>query len=405
MHDRHPPAPAPSGGHLAKLRRLLPDLLAALEAVVSAESPSGDAECLSRCASVVETLGEDVLGAAPERLGAGRGSVGLRWSWREGRPAWGPAAGGSGKGAGSRKVVLLAHMDTVWPEGTLARWPFEVTGDRATGPGIFDMKAGLVQAIFALSLVEDRTGVVLLVTPDEEVGSPASRAWIEEEAAGADAVLVLEPSSAGALKTGRKGTGEYRVAVSGRAAHAGLEPEKGTNALVELAHQVLAVEGVARPAVGTTAVPTLATAGSRSNVVPASASLTIDVRVASEAEGRRVDAAMRALRPVVAGTTLEVSGGMNRPPMEPSSCLALFDRAAAVAAALGMAPLESVTVGGGSDGNFTAAMGVPTLDGLGAVGDGAHAEGEHVLVSAMPERAALVAGLIEDLLGGSRDPA
>lgn len=210
---------------------------------------------------------------------------------------------------------------------------------------------------------------------------------------------MLEPSAGGALKTARKGVSTYRVEVQGRAAHAGLEPEKGANALIELAHQVLHLEALARPEMGTTVTPTVAGAGTTTNTVPAVAYVDVDVRVASGAEQQRVDQAMHALSATVAGTAVVVSGGPNRPPLPAFSSAALAARAVGLAAELGLGPLATCEVGGGSDGNFTAALGVPTLDGLGAVGDGAHARGEHVLVSAMPERAALVAALLEDLLG------
>jgi glutamate carboxypeptidase len=234
-------------------------------------------------------------------------------------------------------------------------------------------------------------GLTVLVTGDEELGSPSSRALIEEEAAGCAAALVLEASAdGGALKTERKGVSLYRVRVSGRAAHAGLEPERGVNASVELAHQVLAVNGLGDAGRGTTVTPTLASAGTTTNTVPAVAEFAVDVRVRDTAEQDRVAAAMRGLRPVLDGARLEVAGGPNRPPLDAGASAGLFARAAALAGA---------AVGGGSDGNFTAGVGTPTLDGLGAVGGGAHADHEHVLVAALPGRVALVAALVAELLG------
>jgi len=378
-------ADAPAGPDLlAALRRRTPELLAATEALVEVESPSADRAAVARGAGRVAEVGGRVLGAAPERLDGG-GWPALRWRF------------------GTPRVLLLAHLDTVWPLGTVARWPFRVEGDRATGPGVFDMKAGLVQGLFAVAALTSREGVELLVTADEELGSPGSRALVEDAARGAVAALVLEPSAAGALKVGRKGVATYTLCVEGRAAHAGLEPERGANALVELATAVLAAAALARPERGTTVTPTTAAAGSAGNVVPAAARAGLDVRVADVAEQRRVDAALAELaagRRVVPGTRLTVAGGQNRPPLQPSASAALFARARSLGETLGLGTLAGVSVGGGSDGNFAAALGTPTLDGLGAVGDGAHAEGEHVSVSALAERAALVSALVAGLLGG-----
>jgi glutamate carboxypeptidase len=262
------------------------------------------------------------------------------------------------------------------------------------------MKSGLVLGLHALASLDDLDGVTLLVNSDEEIGSLSSRALVEETARGARAALVLEPAVDGALKTARKGVGFYRLDVTGRAAHAGLEPEKGANALVALADALTTITTFANPALGTTVTPTTATAGSARNVVPASASSEIDVRGESADELTRVDDAIRGLRPCVDGTAFSIGGGINRPPMAAGSSDALFARATAIAARLGMAPLRGEAVGGGSDGNFTAGVGVPTLDGLGAVGGGAHARDEHVVVASMPERAALVAALISELLRG-----
>lgn len=362
---------------LARLRARTPAMVAALGALVTAESPSTDRDAVAACADVAAGIGAALLGAPPGRLGGGH----LRWRW-----------------PGTPRVLLLGHLDTVWPRGTTARWPFRVDGDRATGPGCFDMKAGIVQGLEAVAALDDPAGVTVLLTADEELGSPGSRGLVEEAAEGAAAALVLEPSGpGGALKTARKGVALYEVTVTGRAAHAGLEPERGANALVELAHQLLALKGLGGAGGGTTVIPTLAAAGTASNVVPATARCTVDVRVPDAAEQARVDTAMAALRPVSAGTAVRVTGGANRPPLERAASAGLYRTAVAVAAGLGLPPLAEVAVGGGSDGNFTAGRGVPTLDGLGAVGSGAHAEGEHVLVPAMPERAALVAGLIAAL--------
>jgi glutamate carboxypeptidase len=262
------------------------------------------------------------------------------------------------------------------------------------------MKAGLVQGLFALSaLIEtgaERPPVVLLVTSDEEIGSPAGREPIEDVARDAAAVLVIEPSADGRIKIARKGVSNYDLQVTGRSAHAGLEPEKGINALVAAARMVLDVADVAAPELGTTVTPTLASAGTTRNTVPSAATVALDVRAATVAEQQRVDDAVRAIRPHN-GATLTVEGGINRPPLEEGSGAHLLELAQRAAGTCGLPPLETAKVGGGSDGNLTAALGVPTLDGLGAVGAGAHAEGEYVLVPAMPERAALLAALIVEI--------
>lgn len=351
-----------------------------LEALVLAESPSADDAATEAAARLVDDLFLEHLGTRGAWIADGaRGH--LLWS-----------------GGGPVEVLLIGHVDTVWPSGTTSRWPFTVTDGRASGPGAFDMKAGLVQGIHALKELDDLTGVAFLVTTDEEVGSPTSRQLVEQTAQGARAALVLEPSAGGALKSVRKGVSNYSLVVHGRAAHAGLEPEKGANAAVELAHQVLGLLDFADPSVGTTVTPTVMSAGTTTNTVPASAQVTIDVRACEPPEQERVDRALRGLSARTAGTSIELLGGINRPPLAATSSADLLVLARKVAADLGMPALQDVAVGGGSDGNFTAGIGVPTLDGLGAVGDGAHAEGEHVLVSAMPERTALVRGLVTQLL-------
>ena len=385
------PADAPLNDLVTRLSGRRDAMVDLLEALVSSESPSDDPDRLAATTDLVAARGEALLGRAPERP-ASTGAPALRWSL--------PATGPDGR-PDAGPVVLLAHLDTVWPAGTTARWPFSVVGDRATGPGAFDMKAGLVQALFALAAL-DGSGlahpeVVLLVTADEEIGSPAGRALVEAAAHGARAVLVLEASApGGALKVARKGVGNYWLHVTGRAAHAGLEPELGVNALVAAAGLVLALAGVADADAGTTVTPTLARAGSAQNTVPASASVAVDVRATSVAEQTRVDEALRALT-VEGGASVHVEGGINRPPLEEALAADLLAVARRAAGRCGLPPLEAVRVGGGSDGNFTAALGVPTLDGLGAVGGGAHAEGEHVLVSTLPERAALLAALVVEL--------
>jgi len=347
-----------------------------LAALVQTESPSSDADACGRCADVVVELGRRHLGIDAERHDCG-GHPAVLWRL----------------GTAPTKVLLVGHFDTVWPLGTLAELPYDVRDGRATGPGVFDMKAGIVQGLHALASLEDTDGIAFLLTSDEEIGSPGSRRLIEDEARGARAALVLEPSADGALKTARKGVGMYTLTVAGRAAHAGLEPEKGVNALVELAHQVHAVTAIARPEIGTTVTPTVAVAGTATNVVPEEARVEVDVRCATPEEQARVDAEMRALAPVLDGAHLRLAGGPNRPPMPVSSGRELFE----LAVSLAPFPVRGVEVGGGSDGNFTAGVGTPTLDGLGAVGDGAHARHEWTDVEAMVPRPRLLADLLRHL--------
>jgi glutamate carboxypeptidase len=388
VNPAEPAAVPPSGmlsALLSGLREAGPRMVAEVAELVGCESPSDDIPATLACVEIVDRLGTAALGRPAERIEVD-GRTHLRW-----------------RNHGSRRVLLLGHCDTVWPHGTLARWPFSVTGDRATGPGIFDMKAGLVQIFHALSAISaltalsgqpDLSGISVLVTTDEELGSPTSRGLIESEAEGAAAAFVLEASAGAALKTVRKGVSLYRVLAHGRAAHAGLEPEAGVNASVEIAHQVLAINELGDPTMATTVTPTVLRGGRTTNTVPDAAEIAVDVRAASVTEQHRVDDAMRALTPVLPGGRLTVEGGINRPPLDAVSSADLFDLAQRVQAGLGLPALEAVAVGGGSDGNFTAGIGTPTLDGLGAVGDHAHAEGEWASVSALPERAALLAGLI-----------
>lgn len=359
------------------LHRLLDDI----RELVETESPSTDLDAVARSAEVVARLGTAHLGVPPEHIVVD-GVTHLRWRF-------GPGP----------HVLLLAHHDTVWPHGTLERIPYAVTDGVLRGPGCFDMLAGLVMALHAVAALPTPDGVCLLVTGDEELGSPSSRALIEAEAREASAVLVLEASVGdGDLKTARKGTSMYEVEVVGRAAHAGLEPDKGVNATIELAHQVPAVAALADPSAGTTVTPTSASAGTTLNTVPGAARFTVDVRAWSAAEQERVDAGMHALEPALEGAKLVVHGGINRPPLEESMSARLFDRAVDVATRLGLPVPGQAAVGGASDGNFAAGVGTPTLDGLGAVGGGAHAEDEHVLVDRLVDRTILLHGLLHGLL-------
>ncbi|GHD61600.1 glutamate carboxypeptidase [Streptomyces mirabilis] len=365
----------------------LPAMLADLEELVVRESFSADHAALARSAEVVGALGARLLGAAAETIVVD-GVTHLRWTF------------------GTPRVLLLGHHDTVWPVGSLETHPWSVADGIARGPGVLDMKAGLVQMFHALASLPSPEGVCVLVNGDEEIGSPTSRELIEEAARGCAATFVLEASAneEGALKTARKGTSRYEVVVHGKAAHAGLEPHRGINAAVEAAHQVLAVAGLGAsagtagttgPVLGaTTITPTLMSAGSTLNTVPALARISVDVRAPTLAAQDRTDELMRALTARTPGARLTVRGGKQRPPMEPESSAELFALASRIASELGQEPLRGVAVGGASDGNFTAAAGCPTLDGLGAVGSGAHADTEHVQVARMIPRTRLLAQLV-----------
>jgi glutamate carboxypeptidase len=360
-------------------------MLAALERLVRAESPSDDKSRCDACADLVEALFLDRTGVrAVRHRRRDRGDhLEIRLA-----PA---AANGA-----ANPIVLLCHHDTVWPAGTLARLPFRVDGERVSGPGSYDMKAGIVEAAFALAAARSRRPVIVLSTSDEEIGSSSSRGLIEETAATASAVLVLEPAtSGGAIKTARKGIADFTLLVEGRAAHAGVEPEKGISAVEELAHQTLALKALANPAVGTTVNVGVVEGGTRPNVVAAAARAEIDVRFSRASEASRIVEAIRGLQPRLDGARIEIRGGVDRPPMERSEgTVRLAQLAQRIARELGFALAESAT-GGGSDGNFTAALGVPTLDGLGPDGGGAHADSEHLLVDSWLRRTELLQRLIE----------
>lgn len=377
-------------GLLAEAARRHSGLLDDLRGLVETESPSSDLDAIRRSAEAVAALVARRL--RPEEIETlvidGCSHLRIRWD------------------DGPRRLLLLAHHDTVWPLGTLEQLPWSVRDGVIRGPGVFDMKLGLVQAVHALAILEENAdplpnGVTLLVTGDEELGSPTSRALIEEEAAVSDAVLVLEAAAdGGALKSARKGVSQYTILARGRASHAGLEPEAGVNAGLELAHQLLAVSGWGDAEAETTVTPTVLSAGTTENTVPAQARAAVDVRAWTRLEQERIDRAFRALSPVIPGAALEILGGVNRPPFEEEQARALYERARAVAGRLGIPVPGSARVGGASDGNFTAGLGVPTLDGLGAVGGGAHALSEHALEEFIDGRVALLAGLMAAILQG-----
>ena len=370
--------------------------LEALQGLVNHESPSHDKPALDALARVLA-----------ERLAAIGGQVAM-----VANPDGGDhlIARFFDQGGATRPTLVLGHFDTVWPVGTLATMPCRVEGDRLFGPGVYDMKASLVQVEFALRAIREVglrpvRPVEFLLTSDEEVGSPTSRALIEERARLANHVLVIEPPLAsGALKTGRKGVGAYRLMVEGRAAHAGVEPEKGVSAVEELARQVLALHALTDLGAGTSVNVGLIAGGSGANVVAARAEARVDVRARTIAQAETLDAAIRALQPHHPDARLTITGGINRPPMERTpGGLALFERARRVGLGLGL-DLGEGSTGGGSDGNFTAALGVPTLDGLGIEGAGAHATHEQIDLASFPVRAALLAGLILDPGPDRSDP-
>ncbi|WP_432975352.1 M20 family metallopeptidase [Dactylosporangium sp. CA-233914] len=355
-----------------------------LAELIEVESPSSDLDALARCADTVAALGTRCTGTAPERVVVADRPH-LRWRF----------------GPGPARVVLLGHYDTVWPRGTLARWPFSVDGDRATGPGIVDMKGGLVILFHALAALDDLDGVAVVVNADEEIGSPTSTALIQDTARGAAGALVLEGSSRGRLKVARKGIAHYTVRVTGRASHAGNAPHLGVNAGVEISHQILRIAALGDPQRSTTVTPTDAVCGTTSNTVPGTARVSVDVRSFDAAELRRVDAALRGLEPVLPGAHVELEAGAARPAMPETAAAELFALAQRLSERLTGRAAEGEAVGGGSDGNLTADVGVRTLDGLGAIGGNAHAEGEWIQLSSLPDRAALVSSLVA-AIGRSR---
>jgi glutamate carboxypeptidase len=306
-------------------------------------------------------------------------------------------------GASSAKsILLLGHLDTVWEMGTLTDMPFQIRDGRAYGPGIYDMKSGIVCGIWALKALatlglSPRGPIRAFMNADEELSSIAFREQLLAEARRARAVLVLEPAAThGALKTARKGVGEFQITVRGRSAHAGINPSAGVNAISELARQILRIEKLARPQRGLTLNVDMIHGGTRSNVIPELAVARVDVRVPTALDSKKIERKMRALSPIHPEAKLEISGGVNRPPLERKMASALFHKAQALGRQMGL-ELKEASTGGGSDGNFTAALGIPTLDGLGGTGDGAHARHEHVIVRELPQRAALLAALLATL--------
>jgi glutamate carboxypeptidase len=365
----------------------LPNMLRTLETFVCAESPSTEKAPADLCAQIiaaewrkrrvqVETLEQKHRGAH------------LRITCAPGRTKR------------CSQLLVLGHYDTVYASGTLAKMPFRSAAGRVFGPGVFDMKGGIVQALFALDAMQ-QTGaalskkIVFLWTSDEEIGSESSRKLLEAEAKRSDAVFVLEPAlgAKGLLKTARKGVGDAEIVVRGRASHAGLAPEKGVNAIHELALQIALVKKWNDVKRGVSVNVGLVAGGTRPNVIPDQARAVLDLRALRIVDMQTIDKQLRGLRPILPGARVAVRGGFNRAPLERKISAKLFERASVLAKAMGFT-IGEATAGGGSDGNLTAALGVPTLDGLGAVGDGAHSPGEHILARTMPQRAALLAALL-----------
>jgi glutamate carboxypeptidase len=365
----------------------LPEMLRTLKAFVCAESPSTEKPATDACAELIANEWKK-RGVTVELIAQKHRGAHIRIT---------KAASGS-KPRG--QLLVLGHYDTVYASGTLSRMPFRVAGGRIHGPGVFDMKAGIVQALFALDAIQHLRAalskkLVFLWTSDEEIGSESSRKLLEAEAKRSDAVFVLEPSLGprGLLKTARKAVGEAEFIVHGRASHAGLAPEKGVNAIHELALQIARLRDWNDHARGISVNAGFVAGGTRPNVIPDVAKAIVDLRALRISDMQKIEKRLRRLRPILQGAKLEVRGGFNRPPLERKHSVELFRRASALAKRMGLA-IGEATAGGGSDGNLTAALGVPTLDGLGAVGDGAHSNGEYIVARTMPQRAALLAALL-----------
>jgi len=373
--------------HLKLMRKKLPQMVETLRKLTLLESPSLEKEPADRCAQLLAQEWRR-RGARVEVLKQKHRGDHLRITWD------------AGTKAKRGQLFVLGHYDTVYPAGTLEKMPFRVRGGKAYGPGTFDMKAGIVQAMFALEALQETKAklekrLVFLWSSDEEIGSESSRKLIEAEARRSDAVFVLEPSLGpkGLLKTSRKGVGEAQLIVHGRASHAGLAPEEGVNAIHELAAQIARLEKWNDFKRGVTINADIISGGTRTNVIPAQASATLDLRAWRIGDMKKLEKRLHAIKPVHRGAHVEIRGGFDRPPLERRHSSALFAKAESIAQEMGLR-IGEAAAGGGSDGNFTAALGIPTLDGLGAVGDGAHSTHEHVVVKTMAERAALLTGLL-----------
>ena len=371
----------------SSLRSRLPQMLEVLRELVLQESPTTEKAPADRCCGFL----------ADQWLFRGGIIHVLKQKHRGNhlRVVWPPTAARP-----SGQLLVLGHYDTVYPTGTLRGMPFRTAGGKVFGPGTFDMKAGIVQALFAFEALQSlripvAKNIVFLWTSDEEIGSESSRGVIEAEAKRSDAVFVLEPSLGprGLLKTSRKGVGQAELTVRGRASHAGLAPEKGVNAIHELSAQIARIERWNDLRRGVNINADIIEGGSRANVIAERAKATLDLRAWRVADMRTLESRLHSLKPIHRGAKLEITGGFDRPPLERKYSAELYTRAKSLAKQIGFS-LGEAAAGGGSDGNFTAALGVPTLDGLGAVGDGAHSIREHVLAKTMPQRAALLAALL-----------
>ncbi len=374
---------------VALARRDLPEVLGDLRRLVETETPSTDKAALDAGIGDIEAWLVDRLGRPAART-------------RHEGGEHGDVLDVTFAGTDPGTVLLLCHYDTVWPIGTVTEWPFSIDGDRCTGPGCLDMKLGIVHAVFALRLLREldipRPAVRFLLNGDEEVGSPTSQAHIQRACTQAAATLVLEPSREGMVKVRRKGLGLFDLAVNGVESHAGLDPEAGASAIHALTELVPAVTSLAAPERGTTINVGRIVGGTGRNVVAGRAFCEIDVRIQDPAEMSRIDAGFAALGSTDDRITIELGGGWNRPPMNPNPpSEALFERARAAAQDIGRS-LEGTAVGGVSDANFVSALGLPVLDGLGAVGAGPHSRDEHIVPSRSPAQIAMLAGLINRLV-------
>jgi glutamate carboxypeptidase len=370
---------------IARLKREVDQVLERVSALVRLESPTSDPDAVNLAQGRVAEWAEELGARVTRHVASGAaGVLEARFGDMEGK---------------RRPVLLLGHLDTVWPVGTLARMPWRVENGRAFGPGVLDMKAGVVMALFAIRLVREvdaKRPVVLLLSGDEEIGSHHSRELIEEIARECRAVFVLEPAQGpqGAYKTARKGVGQFRLEITGVPSHSGVDFGAGHSAVRELAWQIEQISALTDLDRGTTLNVGVVGGGTQSNVVAAAAWADIDLRVKTVADAEAVKQRLQALKTRDARCTLRLTGGLNRPPMERTSGTAeLFAQAKELAARLGFA-LEEAATGGGSDGNFTSALGVPTLDGMGAVGEGAHAENESIRIDSLPQRTGLLAAMI-----------
>ncbi len=366
------------------------EIIAAIGMMVECESPSDSPADVNRYVELLVEGSKDI--ASPKLLKSDRYGKHLRLDFKL-----------PGKGSEGR-ILGVGHSDTVWPLGTLKTMPYRRSKGRLWGPGVLDMKSGIAFFIYAVRALRDldipvRKKIALLIVSDEEIGSKDSRALTEAEAKQSSCVLVLEPGSnlTGELKTARKGISGYKLRVEGKAAHSGIDFGNGASAIVELARQIDRIAGFTDLKRDTTVNPGVISGGTRTNVIAAEARVDIDVRVVRIKDADVIDRKMRSLRPFDKRCKLTVQGGLNRPPMERTKGVAdLFTRARKIGAEMGM-QLEESSTGGGSDGNFTAAIGIPTLDGLGGVGEGAHAINESILVDRIVDRTALLAGLLSGL--------